>query len=168
MRRLRPSSVPLLLTVLTLAACGGEPLPEPRSRAPADGSELDLPKGSLSRADVIAVVDAGLGRFLQRVRVEPSLEEGRFVGFRVLELVPPGFWAQTDLEPGDVVTHVNETPIENPERAHAVFESLREAQVLKVRVLREGQERFLTFRIVGAKPKSKAAPAPDTATHEAD
>lgn len=116
-------------------------------RAPAQSD--DLPEGSLARAEVVRHVDAGLGNFLQRTRVEASLEDGRFVGFRIVELVPESFWRNTDLEAGDVVTHVNQTSVEDPNQVYEVFESLREAPAIEVRVLRDGQARKMTFPIVG-------------------
>lgn len=117
-----------------------------------------MPQGSLARADVVRVVDAGLGRFLQRARVEPTLEDGHFVGFRVVELVPDSFWGHTDLRPGDVVTHVNGTSIEDPNQAYDVFESLRSANAIEVRLLRGGEPRTLRFPIVGA-PAPKPSPS---------
>jgi type II secretory pathway component PulC len=135
-------------------ACGGdvEPSNTPRS-AP---SIAELPPGSLARADVVEVVDAGLGRFFQQARVEPSLEEGRFVGFKIVELVPDAFWREADLRPGDVVTHVNGQFVEDPNQAYEVFESLRSAPTIEVRLLRDGKARTLRFPIVGG----PTAPAP--------
>jgi S1-C subfamily serine protease len=145
--------------LLALSACGGAGTPPEDGGSPArtTSTEVPLPKGSLARADVVSVVDGGLGRFLQRARVEPTLDEGRFVGFRVIELVPDSFWGQTDLRPGDVVTHVNGTSIEDPNQAYEVFESLRTANGIEVRLLREGQARTLRFPIVGA-PAPKKTP----------
>lgn len=137
-------------------ACGGAG--EPAAVPDATQPEVDpLPEGSLARVDVVRVVDAGLGRFLQRARVEPSLEDGRFVGFRVVELLPDSFWGRTDLRPGDVVTHVNGASVEDPNQAYEVFESLRTAGAIEVRLLRQGQARTLRFPIVGP-------PAPKQAT----
>lgn len=146
-------SVPLAFGV----ACGGSST-ESQSPRPATSASA-LPPGSLARADVVRVVDAGLGRFLQQARVEPSIEEGRFVGFKIVELVPDGFWRDTDLRPGDVVTHVNGQFVEDPNQAYDVFEGLRSAPAIEVRLLRDGKSRVLRFPIVGA-------PAPATARAE--
>jgi type II secretory pathway component PulC len=146
------------LLVVALVACGGGAT-ESNTPRPA-ASTATLPPGSLARADVVRVVDAGLGRFLQRARVEPSLEEGRFVGFKIIELVPDSFWGDTDLRPGDVVTHVNGQFVEDPNQAFEVFESLRSAQTLEVRVLRDGKAKTLRFPIVG--PPAPTASAATT------
>jgi S1-C subfamily serine protease len=119
------------------------------------------PPGVLWRRDVDAVLDAGLGRFLQHVDVQPEFDQGNFLGFRVVELRPPGWWQGVDLAPGDVVTQVNGMPIEQPTQAHDAFESLRKADKLEVSVLRAGQKRDLTY-IIRESGKSTAARAPQT------
>ncbi len=120
----------------------------------------------LYRDEVVETVDAGLGYFLQRVEVEPSLSEGRFRGFRVVTLRPAGFWYGVDLEPGDVITRINGMPIERETQAFEAFESLRKASTLRVKYLRGGEPRELVFRIVdrkGAGEKNDAAPSPSAA-----
>lgn len=124
--------------------------------ADAEGDEGDdneparpaPPAGSLWRDEVHATVDAGLGWFLQRVDVEPSLEGGRFRGFRVVQLKPPDFWQGVDLRAGDVVLSVNGMPIERETQAYEAFQSLKKANELRVKYLRGGRERDLVYRIV--------------------
>src|SRR5690606_17127239 len=105
-------------------------------------------------------VDQGLGRFLQRVAVEPSLDQGRFQGFRVLALQPENFWREVDLRPGDVVTAVNGKSVESDVVVFEVFESLRTVDALDVTVIREGRLRQLHYRIVGPPQPAKEPPPP--------
>jgi hypothetical protein len=143
-----------------LAACGGSyPESEYPSSPPAGvSSSADdyepAPPGALWRKDVDEVLDAGLGKFLQRAELRAQLHEGTFVGFRVLELKPPAWWQGVDLVPGDVITLVNGMPIEQPTDAHAAFESLRKSDKLVVNYQRDGQPRELVYRII-----DKPAPA---------
>jgi len=141
--------------VFAFTACGGsteEPVYPEKLPAAASKERPPLPEGILARSDVVEVVDLGLGSFLQRVQLEPSLEQGKFAGFRLLELQPPTFWEEVDLKPGDVVTGVNGKPIEQPEQAFEVFESLRKAKELRVSFIRDGKRRQLIFPIAGAVP----------------
>lgn len=114
------------------------------------GSEdlAPAPPGAIWRRDINQVVDAGLGRFLQRVDLQPEVQQGTFVGFRVVELRSPTWWQGVDLAPGDVITQVNGMPIEQPTEAHAAFESLRQADKLSVRYLRSGESRELVYTIL--------------------
>lgn len=118
--------------------------------------------GTLQRADVERVVDAGFGRFLTHVDVEPSVSAGKFKGWSIVALQPPELWSGIDLQPGDVVTRVNGKPIERELEAYDVFQSVRAADKLEVSYLRQNQPRTLTYVIVG-KPSPalpKAPPAP--------
>lgn len=152
-----------------LAGCGGrqneaEYPPSEVLVAEADGDDAmneeparpAPPAGALWRDEVHATVDAGLGWFLQRLEVEPSLDAGRFRGFRVVKLEPPDFWQGVDLKPGDVVTSVNGMPIERETQAYAAFQSLKKSDELRVRYLRGGRERELVYRIVDPPPEPEA------------
>jgi general secretion pathway protein C len=142
------------LSVLALLGCGAS-APEP-AHAPAPAAAVAKPAApaaagaatTLRRADVVHVVDAGFGSFLERVQVEPALDAGRFRGWTIVELAPPEFWQAVDLKPGDVVTSVNGMPIERDMEAWAAFESLKTAQALDVTYSRAGAERKLGYRIV--------------------
>jgi S1-C subfamily serine protease len=130
-----------------------------RKNAPMEGEEAPKPQSSLGyprvtsgvieRADLVPVLDAGLGRYLQNIETEPALHQGVFVGFRILSLFPgePAY-ASLDLRPGDTVTRVNGRTIERPEQAVAVWEALRTASNLVVHYRRSGAEHALHFRIV--------------------
>lgn len=142
----------VLATAFIAAACGGsaaEPAFPPMPSPSAEKAAAPAPHpGKLARGDVVRVVDAGLGRFLGQVDVEPSVERGAFRGFRIVELRPAEFWQGVDLRPGDVVTRVNDMPIERETQAWEAFMSLKKARHLKVSYLRGGIERELSFEIV--------------------
>jgi S1-C subfamily serine protease len=110
------------------------------------------------RKDVDTVLDEGLGRFLQKVALEPEVQQGAFIGFRVVELRPPSWWQGVDIKAGDVVTLVNGMPIEQPTEAHAAFESLRKSDKLTVKYLRGSETRELSFSILD-KPTAPGTPA---------
>ncbi len=129
------------------AAVAGEPAPSVSAAAPE--SAAPATNGTIVRRDLLAVLDAGLGRFLQGVSTEPHMEQGRFLGFRILRLYPedPRFRALA-LQPGDTVTRVNGIVIERPEHAMQAWSSLRVASQLLVEYLHEGEARELRFEIV--------------------
>jgi len=120
------------------------------------------PPATLWRDEVQDTIAAGLGTFLQRVEVEASLDNGRFVGFRIVNLQPPEFWQGVDLKPGDVVTRVNVMPIERETEAYDAFQALRGASELRVSLLRAGAPRALVYRIAD-RPGAARAPKPVSA-----
>jgi hypothetical protein len=137
---------------LCLVACGGS-APEPRPAAtppkPVAAVAPAPPRatGTLKRAEVVAFVDAGFWNFLQQVEVEPSLDDGRFRGWLIVALRPPTFWQGVDLAPGDVVTAVNDLPIERETQAFDAFQSLKTAPALNVAYVRSGAPRRIAYRI---------------------
>lgn len=129
--------------------------------APAPVIEsVDTPITELSRARVVKVVDEGLGKFLQTVELDASLNAGKFEGFRIVRFTVPEDWRGVGLLVGDVVTSINDLPIERPEQAHAAFVGLRTAPALEVSYLRAGKPMRLSLPIVGVAPAQAAKPAP--------
>jgi hypothetical protein len=154
----------LLCGWVTLIACGGGTDGPEYPKAPPKAAEAVVikearpPAGSIWRDELIDSLNAGLGAFLQHVEVEPSLEEGRFRGFRILQLIPPGYWDGIDLEPGDVVVSVNGMPIERETEAYAAFEALRSAKEIRIAVLRLGVAREVVVGVIERAGVSSAAP----------
>ena len=153
----------IVVAACLLTACGKHDLPPPEL-PPFPEAEQPAPRpppGTLWREDVNAVLDGGLGRFLQQVSVDPYLEAGAFVGWEIMDLRPAEDWADVDLRPGDIVTAINGQPIERDSQALAAFESLREAKELRVAYVRDGRGRELVFAIRprSSGANSKSAPA---------
>lgn len=143
------------------------PPPEPAllgklpSSAPQPRPGTAIAVATLQRAEVERVVDAGLGRFLAHVALEPRLSGGKFSGWSIVALRPPELWQGIDLQPGDVVTRVNGLSIEREVEAYDAFQAVRQAPSLEVSYLRQNQPRTLRFTIVGAPSPAlpKAPPA---------
>jgi len=122
-----------------------KPVPKPVAQTPAAAHAL---KGELFREDVDAFVDNGFPQFLQRVDVEARLVDGQFRGWSIVNLMPHDFWSGVDLHPGDIVTAVNDLPIERDTQAYDAFESLKQADSLRVAFQRDGQAHLLVYKIV--------------------
>ncbi|MEZ4226893.1 MAG: PDZ domain-containing protein [Polyangiaceae bacterium] len=156
------SVLALALGIAASAACASSgPAPMTPASRVEPTAHVPRARDRLWRQDVVTTVDRGLGQFLQHVEVEPSLQSGRFVGFRITALQPAEYWTGVDLGIGDVVTRVNGHSIERDSDAYAAFQSLKTASELRVTFLRGGQERELVIPIVGDSP-SPSAPSPAT------
>lgn len=143
-----------------LGACGGSsPAPSSSAQRGAGGEQPAAPpespeegravSGTIVRSDLEPILEGGLGRFLQGVETEPHVADGEFVGFRLTRLYPDDErFAALDIGPGDTVVRVNGQPIERPEQALQVWNSLRVASELMIEYLRDGETRELRFEIV--------------------
>lgn len=169
-RLVMPRSFGAWVLSIALGACASSSPPEAEApaggQAAAEEEETDAeperappPPGALWRDEVDETVDAGLGWFLQLVEVEPSLDNGRFKGFRIVDLRPSSYWRGVDLRPGDVVVSVNGKSIERDKEAFDVFKSLKKEGELRVKYLRAGRERELVYRIVAPPPPAPQRPA---------
>ncbi len=148
-----------ILLVLSFSACGSSAPVQRTASAPvrpvaaAPAPAPIARAGSITRAELDAIVDGGLGRFLQAVEFEPMVDDGHFVGHRVIEVRDPRL-AGVDLRTGDTIVRVNGQPIERPEQALRVFEGLRVASELVIEYLRPAEQagpaesRELRFAIV--------------------
>lgn len=103
--------------------------------------------GSIPRATVMAVLSSGVGRFLQKVRAEPHLEAGHFVGWRLVSVFEGEVRASV-LRPGDTVLSVNGKDIERPEQFKAVWDQVANQDELVLMVQRKGKRSELHYRIV--------------------
>ena len=152
----RPWSIVAL--VLLASACGGSAEIGPDPATPADAPaarKAPAPKvkvTQLARAGVKETLRGGIGRFLQDVTLDdsPAFKDGKVLGFRVVEL--RGDLDACDLRPGDVVTRVNGQPIEHPEEALVVFQSLATANELVVDYERDGAPQKMRLPIVDEPP----------------
>ena len=136
-----------------LVGCGAAPEPPPVApkavaKAPAQKVAPRPPTGALYRDDVNALIERGFPQFLQRVEVEPRLVDGEFRGWSIVNLNPSDFWSGVDLKPGDIVTRVNDLPIERETEAFDAFQSLKQSDALRVAFQRDGQSRVLEYKII--------------------
>jgi len=138
-----------------LVGCGASPetppvAPKPVAKAPAAQKLVAAhpPQGALFREDVNALIERGFPQFLQRVDVEARLVDGQFRGWSIVNLNPSDFWSGVDLKPGDIVTRVNDLPIERETEAFDAFQSLKASDALRVAFQRDGQSRVLEYKII--------------------
>jgi type II secretory pathway component PulC len=130
------------------------PAPPPAAAvaaAPAPPTELpaNYDAGEIRREKLLSVLNAGPGRFLQRVRVKKADDpQGRFAGWRIVELFPGEADAASVLVPGDIVVRVNGQSVERPEQFNTVWDSLALSSELVVTVRRGATQSDVRYRIV--------------------
>jgi S1-C subfamily serine protease len=128
---------------------GGEDSADaPPSSTPA-GCAARVGSDGLRRSALKRTVDAGLGRWLQTVSVDPLLARGHFRGWIIRSFNSDDTcYAGVDLRAGDVVTRVNGRGVEHPEEALEVWTKLPTSSELVIDFLRDGQARKVRFGIV--------------------
>ena len=164
----------LALAILVPAACGPKVSTAPRAfdddldvrPAPAATAEPSRPAdaarpgpaaappgkglrtGTIARARLVAVLDAGPGTFLRQLEVAPRMAGDRFVGWQLVQLLDhSGPLHDVDVVPGDVLLAVNGVPVSRPEQLQALWDSLRTANAVTATLSRGSQALELHFAI---------------------
>ena len=142
----------LFALVVSLAACAPKVQPSttafdedlPRESTTATPTEVvseparpiappgkGLRTGTIERAKLVAVLDAGPPMFLRQVEVTAKMNGERFVGWQLVQLVDrKGPLVDVDVVPGDVLLAINGQPISRPDQLQRVWDSLRTANTV--------------------------------------
>jgi len=126
-------------------AGAAEPASAPRTVAPPGKG---LRTGTIARARLVAVLDAGPGMFLRQLEVAPRLSGDRFVGWQLVQLLDrTGPLHDVDLVPGDVLLAINGKPVSRPDELQALWDSLRTANEVAAQMWRGDTRLELRFAI---------------------
>jgi len=168
-----------LVLVLVLAACGPKVSTAPRSfdddlgiREPEPAAPVEprdearavappgkgLRAGTIARAHLVAVLDAGPATFLRQLEVTPRRAGEKFVGWELVQLLDrTGPLHDVDLAPGDVLLAINGKPVSRPEQLWTVWDSLRTANEVTAQMWRGAQQLELRFTVEPAIADAAAA-----------
>ncbi len=104
--------------------------------------------GTIDRARLTAVLDAGPGAFLRQVEVTAHLDGQRFVGWQLVQLVDRASpLAEVDVVPGDVLLAVNGNPLSRPDQLQTVWDGLRKANEVTAELWRGNTKLELKFSV---------------------
>jgi general secretion pathway protein C len=125
-------------------------LPKDLSTAPPGGPmampmPAALPQSPQINTSLRDVITENAARITDILRVAPHVQEGQVVGFRVNPGRDRAAFEALGLQPGDVVTDINGTVLDDPSHGLAVFQSLGEATQANVTVLRDGVPQVLVI-----------------------
>jgi type II secretory pathway component PulC len=156
------------LLVVLLAACGpkvqttsttldedlGTPAPAVTTTATPEPERAIAPPGkgfrtgTIERAKLVAVLDAGPPMFLRQVEVAAKMNGERFVGWELVQLVDhQSPLVDVDVVPGDVLLAINGQPLSRPDQLQAVWDSLRTANAVSAQLWRGDAKFTLEFTI---------------------
>ena len=88
-----------------------------------------------------------VGQAMTDARLLPSMKEGKVEGFRVSEVKPAGIFGMVGIKNNDVLLHINDFPIDSPDKAIQSFVSLKGQSRIKLDLIRDGQPVTLNYDI---------------------
>ncbi|SMF69946.1 PDZ domain-containing protein [Pseudobacteriovorax antillogorgiicola] len=94
-----------------------------------------------------SLVGENLNKVLMQAAAVPHTRNGRLIGFKLLEIDAGSIYDVAGFKDGDIITHINELPINDAGRAIKALSSLRQASTANFSYLRQNQEHELIIRI---------------------
>jgi general secretion pathway protein C len=113
----------------------------------ADGIERDGNTLHVSDSLKNALISENLSQVLMQAAAVPHTENGQLKGFRLLEIDQGSIFDMAGLKNGDVITHINETPINSASAAIKTLNGLRNAEQVSFQYLRANESHELMVRI---------------------
>jgi general secretion pathway protein C len=111
---------------------------EPSSSTSSPMARPAPPPQPQPSANLRDAISQNATRLTDILRLAPHVQEGQVVGFRVNPGRDRAAFEALGLQPGDVVTDINGTVLDDPSQGLQVFQSLGETTQANVTVLRDG------------------------------
>ena len=101
------------------------------------------------------------GMISQVIRPQPVFAGGKMRGFRVYPGANRQAFARMGLRPGDLVTAINGTPLDEKDRAQEIFGTLSSSTDARVSVTRNGRQQELVLNIAQVAAEAEQVGAPE-------
>jgi general secretion pathway protein C len=115
---------------------------EPPAASPDSSNAEEIE--TINASDVVAEFRERIATQPQALRdlvqARPFVKNGQFMGFRLLPGLDDQVFEQLGLEPGDVITQINDVRLTDPQQSMNVLREILNADQVSVQVLRKGAE----------------------------
>jgi general secretion pathway protein C len=140
-------------------------LPQKRtlaSAAPAPALPAQMPTaGDVQILDRMKkLIERDPGVIGDVMRPQPVFAEGKQRGYRVYPGRNRAAFSRLGLRPGDLVTAINGTPLDDPARGNEIFRTLGSSAEARVTVMRSGRQQELTLNMAQVANEAEQLAAP--------
>jgi general secretion pathway protein C len=90
------------------------------------------------------------GSFMKYARATPARENGEFVGFEIHPGPEAGALQEIGLQPGDIITSINNVLIDSPAKGLQAMRALGEGETVSITLLRGGVETSVSITLPAA------------------
>ncbi|HSY06091.1 MAG TPA: type II secretion system protein GspC [Steroidobacteraceae bacterium] len=122
-------------------------LPHQPSSSAAPPSAAALPGENPSFERMRRMISEQPGLLADVLRPQPVMDHGHMNGFRVYPGRNRQAFLRLGLRPGDQVTAINGTPLDDRDRGDAILRTLSSSSEARVTVIRAGQQQDLTLNL---------------------
>ena len=128
---------------------------------PPSASALQMENPVVERMRKLMTDDPGLVADI--MRPQPVFAQGKQRGYRVYPGRNRQAFVRLGLRPGDLVTAINGTPLDDPARGQEVFRTIGSSNEAHVTVMRNGQQQDLTLNMAQVAQEAEALTGPQGA-----
>jgi general secretion pathway protein C len=145
------SAVAATLGAGAIASAGGSAAAARNAARPGVGPDVNVQvvgdnQYEIAKEEVDKAFE-NLGQLFTQMRAVPHFEGGKAVGFRLFAIRSGSLFDKIGLRNGDVVKRINEIEMNDPSRALAMLEELRNERSLTVDVMRNRQDQTLSYSV---------------------
>src|SRR5262249_8594188 len=101
---------------------------------------------SVPRTEVDSALE-NMSQLFTQIRAVPHFEGGVSVGFRLFAIRRGSLFDRIGLKNGDIIRSINGSEMNDPTKAMALLQELRDARNLDVEITRNQQQQRLTYTI---------------------
>ena len=136
-----PARVPPAGAAPSAAAAGqpGQPGQNPHIR------QVNESQYQIDRSEVDSALD-NMNQLFTQIRAVPHFEGGKSVGFRLFAIRQNSIFDLIGLKNGDVIQRINGADLSDPVKALALFQQLRNEQNINVDILRNKENKTLSYQ----------------------
>jgi general secretion pathway protein C len=143
-------------------------LPQQRAAMMASAPAAPMPAQRPTAGDVQILdrmrrmIESDPGMIGDVMRPQPVFAEGKQRGYRVYPGRNRAAFSRLGLRPGDLVTAINGTPLDDPARGNEIFSTLGSSAQARVTVMRSGREQELVLDMgqIAAEAEQLGGPPP--------
>lgn len=101
---------------------------------------------NVSRSEIDKAL-GDLNNILTQARAVPNFENGIASGYKLFQIVPGSIYDKLGLQNGDVISGLNNTPINDPGKAFEMINELKTANHLELQVKKDGKQQNYIYDI---------------------
>lgn len=118
-----------------------QPIPEPASGGDSEQQNITLQRSMVEESF------NDMNKLMTEIAITPNMEDGQPNGLSLNRISPNSIFRRMGLRNGDVLMGVNGEPIQSPEDAMRMYNSIKSSGEVQVQVKRRGQDRTIIYNL---------------------
>ncbi len=132
--------------VPAVAAAPGRVAPDQQASGNPHIQQVNENQYNIDRSEVDAALD-NMNQLFTQIRAVPHFDGGKSTGFRLFAIRQNSIFDNIGLRNGDIIQRINGADLNDPSKALALFQELRNERELTIEVLRNKETKVVKYSI---------------------